>query len=155
MDDAASDDTGVFARESSRLGRAVQIGLASGRVISVSFPETVPPDAGSDHPVLDALFAYLDGERDDLPDVEVALTVPTDRRRVLEAVGAIPAGETATVEAVVRMADLDPEDETDREIATAALAENPVPLLVPDHRIEGVRGATPADVAERLRALET
>ncbi|MFB6302801.1 MAG: MGMT family protein [Haloferacaceae archaeon] len=152
MDD--TDDTGVFARESPFLGRAVQVGVAAGRAISVSFPETVPPGADAEHPLLDRLFAYLDGERVGVTDVEVALTVPTDRRRVLEAVRTIPYGETVDVEAVARMADLDPEDAADRETATAALAENPVPVFVPDHRAEGARGATPADVAERLRDLE-
>lgn len=152
MDDAA--DAGVFARESPRLGRAVQVGVAAGRVISVSFPESVPPDAGDEHPLLDRLFAYLDGERTDVTGVEVALTVPTERRRVLEAVRTIPYGEVVGIEAVARMADLDPEDGDDRETAVAALAENPIPIFVPDHRIEGARGATPPDVAERLRDLE-
>lgn len=152
MDDAA--DAGVFARESPVLGRAVQVGVAAGRAISVSFPEEVPPDAGADHPLLDRLFAYLDGDRVDVTDVEVALTVPTERRRVLEAVRTVPYGRTVDVEAVARMADLDPEDAEERETVVAALAENPVPVLVPDHRVEGARGATPAAVAERLRDLE-
>lgn len=152
MDDAA--DAGVFARESPLLGRAVQVGVAAGRAISVSFPETVPPDAGDDHPLLDRVFAYLDGEREDVTDAEVALTVPTERRRVLEAVRTVPYGRTVDLDAVARMADIDPEDGDDRETAVAALSENPVPLLVPDHRVEGVRGATPSAVAERLRDLE-
>lgn len=144
-------DAGVFARESPSLGRVVQVGVAAGRAISVSFSEAIPPDAGDDHPMLDALFAYLDGERPDVTDLPVALTVATDRRRVLEAVREIPAGRTATVEGVARMAGLDPDD---RETTTTALAENPVPVLVPDHRVEDADGATPADVAERLRDLE-
>ncbi|MFB6281662.1 MAG: MGMT family protein [Haloferacaceae archaeon] len=152
MDDTA--DAGVFARESEFLGRAVQVGVAAGRAISVSFPEAVPPEAGADHPLLDRLFAYLDGERTDVTEVEVALTVPTARRRVLEAVRTVPYGRTADLAAVARMADLDPDDADDRETAVAALSENPVPVLVPDHRVEGVRGATPAEVAERLRDLE-
>lgn len=148
------DDAGVFARESPLLGRAVQVGVAAGRAISVSFPESVPPDAAAEHPALDRIFAYLDGARTDVADVEVALTVSADRRRVLEAVRSVPYGTTVDLEAVARMADLDPENGDDRETATVALAENPVPVLVPDHRVEGARGATPADVAERLRDLE-
>jgi methylated-DNA-[protein]-cysteine S-methyltransferase len=35
----------------------------------------------------------------------------------------------------------------------SALRENPVPLFVPDHRVSEP-GATPADVAERLREIE-
>jgi len=149
------DDAGVFARESPLLGRAVQVGVAAGRAISVSFPESVPPDAATEHPVLDRIFAYLDGARTGVTDVEVALTVSAERRRVLEAVRSVPHGDTVDLAAVARMADLDPEDGDDRETAVAALAENPIPIFVPDHRIEGARGATPADVAERLRDLES
>lgn len=148
------EDAGVFARESPLLGRVVQVGVASGRVISLSFPEAVPPDAGDGHPLLDALFDYLAGERPDVTDVPVALTVAADHRRVLEAVREIPAGRSATVDAVARMAGLDPDDGDDRETLTTALAENPVPVLVPDHRVESAGGATPAEVAERLRELE-
>lgn len=147
------DDAGVFARESPRLGRAVQVGVAAGRVISVSFPDEVPPDAGDDHPLLDRLFDFLDGGAD-VTDVPVALTLPTDQRRVLEAVRSVPRGRTATLDEMARMAGLDPEDPDDRETARAALDANPVPVFVPDHRVEGAAGATPPEVARRLDDLE-
>jgi methylated-DNA-[protein]-cysteine S-methyltransferase len=148
-------DVGIFARESQRLGRAIQFGLASGRVISVSFPESPPPDSSPDHPLLDRVFAYLDGESDHFDDVEVALTVPTDQRRVLDAVRKLPYGETVTLERVARLAGLDDEDEEDRETVQTALRENPVPLFVPDHRVRDAPGATPADVARLLRQIES
>ena len=147
------DPTGIYARESAALDRPVQIGVAAGRVIAVSFPDDVPPDAAPDHPALDAILDALDGGPD--PEVEVALTVSTDHRRVLEAVRSIPRGETVPVDTLVRTAGLDPDDEADRETVAAALAENPVPILVPDHRVSGVPGATPAAVADRLRTLES
>jgi methylated-DNA-[protein]-cysteine S-methyltransferase len=145
---------GIYARESPRLGRAVQIGVAADRVISVSFPEAVPDDAAPDHPVLDRVFDYLDGEKDHFDDVTVALTVPTEQRTVLEAVRNVPYGETVTVARVARLAGLDDEDEDDLETVRKALRANPVPLFIPDHRISGP-GATPAGVAERLRDLES
>jgi methylated-DNA-[protein]-cysteine S-methyltransferase len=147
------DATGIYARESAALGRPVQIGVAAGRVIAVSFPDDVPSDAAPDHPALEAILAAVEGGPD--PDVEVALTVPTDHRRLLEAVRSIPRGETVSTDSLARTAGLDPDDETDRETVAAALAENPVPILVPDHRVSGVAGATPTAVAERLRALES
>ncbi|MFB6122711.1 MAG: MGMT family protein [Haloferacaceae archaeon] len=146
-------ESGIYARESSALGRAVQFGLASGRVISVSFPDEVPADAGTDHPLLDRVFDYLDGAEDDFDDVDVALTVPTDRRQVLESVAAIPYGRTVAVPQLVRLAGLDDEDEADVATVEAALRENPVPLFVPDHRVDGP-GATPPDVASTLRDVE-
>ncbi|MFC6871793.1 MGMT family protein [Halobellus marinus] len=147
-------DDGVFARESDRLGRAVEIGIVGGRVIGVSFPETLPDDAETAHPLLDRVFAYLDGESDHFDDVEIGLTVPTDHRRVLEATRNVPYGETVTVERVVRMAGLDPDEAGDVETAREALSENPVPLFVPDHRVRDAPGGAPAAVAERLREIE-
>jgi methylated-DNA-[protein]-cysteine S-methyltransferase len=148
-------DVGIYARESERLGRTVQIGLASGRVISVSFPESPPPDASPDHRLLDRVFAYLGGDADHFDDVEVALTVPTDQRRVLDAVRKLPYGETVSLDRVVRIAGLDDEDEGDRETARTALRENPVPLFIPDHRVRDAPGATPDEVARALRGVES
>jgi methylated-DNA-[protein]-cysteine S-methyltransferase len=149
------DETGVFAREFPQVDRVVEVGVASGRVISVSFPDAVSSDADPDHPVLDRIAAALDGDPDaDLAAVEVALTVPTDRRRVLEATREIPRGETATPAQVARLADLDPDDEDDAATVREALAANPVPLLVPDHRVPAVAGATPPEVGSYLRDVE-
>lgn len=150
MDETA----GIFARESSLLGRAVELGVASGRVVSVSFPADVPADADGDHELLERIFEYLDGADDDFADVAVALTVPTAQRRVLEATRNVPSGETVDVARIARMAGLDDEDADDVDAVREALRENPVPLLVPDHRVSDADGATPAEVARRLRGLE-
>ncbi|WP_049987636.1 MGMT family protein [Halobellus rufus] len=150
-----ASDVGIFARESELLERAVEIGIASGRVVGVSFPSSLPDDAETDHPLLDRVFAYLDGEADHFADVDVALTVPTDRRRVLEAARNVPHGETVSIDRVARMAGMDPEDADDLETARSALAENPAPIFVPDHRVTGAPGATPDSIARRLRALES
>ncbi|GAB7094618.1 MGMT family protein [Halolamina litorea] len=148
------EDAGIYSRESTVLGRPLQIAVASGQVIDVSFPDRVPDDAESDHEILARLFAYLDGERDDFAEVEVAITVPTDQRAVLKAVCQIPYGETGTARQVAMMANLDPDDEDDAQTVRSAIRANPVPILVPDHRVEDVPGATPDDVAATLRDLE-
>ena len=146
---------GVFAREFDRLGRAVEVGVASGSVISVSFPASADGTAERDHPLFDRLDAYLGGNSDHFDDVEIALTVPTDHRKVLEATRNVPYGETVSLDRVVRMAGLDPDDDAARETARTALAENPIPLFVPDHRVRDAPGGAPSDVAERLRAVES
>jgi len=145
---------GIYARESSVLGRAVQVGVVADRVISVSFPAEPPADAGTDHPILDRIFDYLDGANDHFDDVPVGLTVPTDQRAVLEAVRNVPYGETVDVARVARLAGLDDEDESDLDTVRTALRANPAPLVIPDHRVSGP-GATPPDIAERLRAVES
>ncbi|MFB6124686.1 MAG: MGMT family protein [Halanaeroarchaeum sp.] len=144
---------GIYARESSYLGCYVQIGVAGDRVISVSFPETPDADAETDHPLLDRIDAYLEGVADDFADVEIGLTVPTDQRAVLETVREIPYGEQATVDDVVRRTATLTEDGAD-EVVRSALAENPVPLLVPDHRVRNGPSAAPPEVEQRLRSLE-
>ncbi|WP_251329894.1 MGMT family protein [Haloplanus pelagicus] len=144
---------GLCAREAPTLGRAVQVGIAGDRVMGVSFPETVPADADPEHPLLDRVFDYLDGATDHFDDVAVALTVPTEQRAVLEAARNVPYGETVDVARLARLAGLDDDDEDDLDTVRTALRENPVPLFIPDHRIAGP-GATPADVADRLRDLE-
>ncbi len=151
----AASDAGVYARRSELLDRVVELGVASGRVISVSFPQEAPSDADEDHTLLDRVFAALDGDQD-FSSIEFALTVPTDARAVLETVRTVPPGETVTTHQVARMApQLDPESETDLQTVRTALAENPIPLVVPDHRVTDADGATPADVAERLRRVES
>ena len=153
--DTPTDDAGIYARESDYLDRHVQFGEAGDRVISLSFP-THPEDVTSDdHALLDRIDDYLTGTEDGFRDVTVGLTVPTDQRRVLEAVREIPYGENATVEQVTRMApDLDSSDQADQTAVREALAANPVPLLIPDHRVRDGPSAAPPPVEQKLRSLE-
>jgi methylated-DNA-[protein]-cysteine S-methyltransferase len=147
------ESAGIYARESEFLERYVQIGVAQGRLISLSFPHEADAGAGSEHDLLDRIEAYLDGTEDDFFDVAVALTLPTDRRDVLEGLRKVPYGERISIPRLARLAGLDDEDESDVELVESALRENSVPLVIPDHRVEGP-GATPDEVARRLRALE-
>ena len=152
MEEAA----GIYARESRYLGRFVQLGIAGDRVISVSFPE-VPHDVHeTDHELLDRIDHYLEGVDDvDFADVEVGLTVPTDQRSVLETLRGIPYGEQVSVEQLTRMTpDLDAENDDDRILVRTALDENPVPLLIADHRVRDGPSAAPPEVEQKLRSLE-
>lgn len=146
---------GIFARESRVLDRYVQIGLAQGRVLSVTFPNEPDPEAGDDHEILDRIESYLDGERETFEDVTVAMTMPTHQREVLEAVTQIPYGESASLDQLTRMVpDRDPDEEDDRRAVREALAENPTPLLIPTHRVRGGPETAPADVEATLRSIE-
>ena len=149
------DDAGIYARESELLDCWVQLGVAQGRVISVSFPSSPEADASDDHDLLDRIEAYLEGVEESFTDVTVALTVPTDQRGVLETVRGIPYGTEIGVEKVAAMtAGLDPESDDDLRLVRTALADNPVPLLVPDHRVRDGPSAAPAAVESKLRAVE-
>ena len=149
------EDAGIYARESPSLDRHVQVGIASGRVVSVSFPETPEGDATPEHELLDRIVAYLEGQEDDFADVQVALTVPTDRRTVLETVRDLPYGESVTVQALARMTPgVDAEADDDLRLVRTALSDDPAPLLIPDHRVGDGPSAAPPAVERRLRSLE-
>ena len=148
-------EAGIYARESGYLERYVQVGLASGRVISVSFPASPDEDAASELPLLDRIQAYLEGDEDDFADLDVAMTMPTDQRRVLETVREVPYGEQVSVAKLAGMTPkLDAEDDADHQLVRTALAENPAPLVIPDHRVRDGPSAAPPEVEQRLRSLE-
>lgn len=149
-------DAGVYVAESAAIDRLVQVGIASGRVLQVSFPADRPDDASSEHPILSALLDYLeDGNVDEIVDVDVALTMPTDRRGVLETLRTVPPGEEVTTEQLARMTTgLDPDEPEDLGLVERALADNPAPILVPDHRVADAGGATPGDVRRYCREIE-
>lgn len=149
------NDAGVYARELESIGRVVQLGIAGGQVISVSFPDTVPADATTEHDYLDAVDAYLGGDRERLDDIPVALTMPTDKRRVMETLREIPPGRTVTIDRLASFAGLEPSESGVHETVQDALRENPVPLFIPDHRVRDGQGATPSSIAAALRRQES
>jgi methylated-DNA-[protein]-cysteine S-methyltransferase len=151
MDETA----GIYARESGYLDKYVQVGIAQGRVISVDFPATLAENVDEDHELLDRIEAYLQGERDEFDDVEVAMTMPTEQRKVLDAVQKVPYGENASVEQISQLAPgLEGDDEERSRTIREALAANPVPIFIPTHRVRDGPSGMPADIESKLRALE-
>lgn len=145
--------TGVFAVESTYLDRWVQVGIASGNVIRITFP-TTPAENASSHSILERLLAYLDGEADAFDDVQIALTVPTDHRQVYDTVRALPYRSDHTIEEIVaRSPALTPGEES-AELVRTALAANPIPIIIPDHRVADADGPMDDAVREKLRDLE-
>jgi methylated-DNA-[protein]-cysteine S-methyltransferase len=148
-----SETAGIYARESTYLDRCVQVGIAGERVLSVSFPGSLAAESDPEHPLLDRIFDYLAGAPDEFDDVELALTVPTDQRAVLEAVRKLPYGEQTSVERLARrVPELDPDADDDR--VRTALDTNPMPILIPDHRVRDGPSAAPPKVEQKLRSLE-
>lgn len=147
--------SGIVTRRSPYLERYVQLGIASNRVIRVTFPTEPAPDAAEEHPLIDRIFEYLEGGTADFADVELALTVPTDHRRILEATREIPYGEGIDVATLAsRIPEVKQQDEEELQLLRTVLAENPVPLLIPDHRVRDAPSAAPPGVEQRLRSLE-
>lgn len=150
-----AEDAGIYARHAEHLDRYVQIGVAGDRVLAVSFPKTPDDGAAEEHPLLDRIDAYLRGDQNDFGDVTVALTMATDRRGVLERLREVPYGERTTVERLARMVPgLSDDDPDDQRLVREALDDNPAPIFVPDHRVSDGPSGAPADVVQKLQALE-
>lgn len=147
---------GIYARELPTVDRSVQLGVASSKLVHVSFPTEPDEGATDDHELLDRVESVVEGgEPDDFEDVAVGLTVPTNQRAVLERLRQVRPGESIDVEGLTRMTpNLDAEEDDDRALVREALSANPIPLVVPDHRVDGVSGALPGEVRRRLRGVE-
>lgn len=156
MDDiATADGAGVYARESPFLESWVQLGTAGGKVISVSFPDHPEDDHETDHPLLDRIERYLDGvDPVTFEDVDVGLTAGGDQRGVLETLQNVPYGEDVGCGQLARMTGGLSDDDEGLRTVREALAANPAPLVIPDHRVRDGPSAAPPRVVQRLRSVE-
>jgi methylated-DNA-[protein]-cysteine S-methyltransferase len=84
--------------------------------------------------VRDRLDAYFDGEPVSFDDLPLAPAGTPYRRRVWDALRAIPAGETRSYADIARLAGGSP-----RSVGGANGA-NPIPILIPCHRVVAGNG---------------
>ena len=147
---------GVYARFYPFIDRFVEIGVRDGAVVHVSFTNAERDDASADHPILDRIDDYLTGTvEEDFSDVAMDFEVDPEHRAILEVVRSIPYGHSAGVDDVARdVAGMNPDDSGVRTTIRTALDANPVPLLIPDHRVRDGPSGAPPDVEQRLRAVE-
>lgn len=147
--------TGVFARYVDRISAWIQVGIAGGQLINVDILVEEPQADSAEHPMLDRLTAYLDeGSEDDFSDVSIALTGPTDHRPVYETVRTIPYGTGVDLDEIIaRTAALVPEEGAESTVLEA-MGKNPVPIVVPDHRVRDAPGPLPPRIREMLRDIE-
>jgi methylated-DNA-[protein]-cysteine S-methyltransferase len=113
------------------------------------------PDEGRIKPLISQLNGYLAGKRTSF-DVELDLSWMTPfRRRVMEECARIPRGKTSTYGELARLAG---NAKAFRAVG-ATMATNPVPIVVPCHRVLGSGGGLHGfggglDMKARLLALE-
>ena len=148
-----SSDTGVYAVYAEPLDQWIQIGVASGHVIQLSFHPEEPPDVNGDHAFLTHLLESITaGSPVDVTTLPIALTVSTTDRQVYETLRDVPAGSSISVEFLATQLTFDTDDSID--LIEEALQRNPIPLLIPDHRVTEPIGSTPQSVRARLRSIE-
>lgn len=98
-----------------------------------------PPCGGVIAYAVDRLARHLSTGREDLSDVPVDLSaLPEFQRRALAVVREIPPGRTLTYGEVARLAGGGPGA---ARAVGGAMAANPIPLLVPCHRVVPAEGA--------------
>lgn len=150
-------DSGIEHRFSEYLDTCVQVGLAGGRVVGVEFtdePQGKESDEGGGSDALEAIFEYLRGNVETSLDVPYVLTVTGVERRALERTRDVPYGTTVTYEEFASSI-----GEDDVAEVREALESNPVPIVLPSHRVveseERVGGfAGPKRIKELLLDLE-
>ena len=107
-------------------------------VLQAEFPaaDSITPDQATIGPALDALGAYLAGKE---PHLELPLDIRATafQRRVWQELIAIPSGETRSYGEIAQQLGL---PQAQRAVANAC-ARNPVPLVIPCHRVVRSDGA--------------
>lgn len=100
----------------------------------------------------DRLDAYFDGAADDFCDLVLAPYGTPYRRAVWQALRAIPPGQTRTYRDIAQVAGGSP-----RSVGQANGA-NPIPILIPCHRVVAARGlggySGDGGLADKLYLLE-
>lgn len=133
----------------------MKVAAAASAVIAVAFPKSddferecerwlrFHPDAPDASPTLarevaDRLRAYFDGDVNALVGVPFDPAVPPSSRRVLDAVTAIPAGETRAYSDIAKQLGY---GALGARFVGSANARNPIPLVIPCHRVIGKDGS--------------
>jgi len=115
---------------------------------------TPPPEVQR---VLDRVRVLLSGSADDLADVELDLgEQPEFNRKVYDVARAVPPGHTITYGEIAKKIGVGPEMARD---VGQALGRNPIPIIVPCHRVLAASGkmggfSTNGGIATKRRMLE-
>lgn len=120
-----------YARFSEALGLYVHLALRGERVARVQMVRRPPPEAAPEHPYLARILQAVATGEGDLGDIPVDLDVGPFEQKVLEALRRIPPGEVRTYG---QLAQALGHPGAARAVGNAC-AKNPVPLVVPCHRV--------------------
>jgi methylated-DNA-[protein]-cysteine S-methyltransferase len=128
----------------------VEVLWSGDRVYRVRFSRTRPPEEG---PVPYQVQQYLSGRSADLSQLKPAFSPPGALyAEIYREVSSIPYGETATYGEIAFRVGTGP------RVVGQAMARNPVPLIIPCHRVvakKGLGGFSPdLEIKVRLLSME-
>ena len=123
----------VVSSPVGRLGIQMQDKALSGLIFLSGRQQLVAPEKGRAGDVLRALQAYFDDPRR-LPEVDLQLSGTPFQCRVWQELCSIPVGKIITYGALARRL------ESSARAVGNACRRNPVPILVPCHRVVAARG---------------
>jgi methylated-DNA-[protein]-cysteine S-methyltransferase len=172
MSAAITNSRGGFALFETAIGGCALV-WRDGSIVGAALPEASPerlrarlasrfPDAVETVPpppvakAIERIVGLLAGGRTDLSDIEIDLDGVSDfDRRVYQAARRIPCGEVRTYGEVARGLG----EPKAAQAVGVALARNPVPIIVPCHRVLAGGGrsggfSAPGGVATKFRILE-
>lgn len=150
-----------YVRYSNDLDMFVTMVLRDDEVVLIGLSEEEPTEPyEASHPYIDRIIAHLSTGKDDLRDIPVHPDVSAFDRKVLDALRDIPPGKVTTYGEVARKLG---RPRAARAVGSAC-ARNPVPIVVPCHRVVPASGAlgnysggkgldTKAALLDRERAL--
>lgn len=134
-------------------GNDRQLRAIVSRRLSTAIEAQPPPAIAA---AIEAVLRLLSGEAEGFAGIEIDLSgLPSFERRVLEAAFAIPPGETRTYGEIAERVGV---PGAARAVGRA-LGRNPIPVIVPCHRVLGADGrsggfSAPGGVLTKLRLLE-
>lgn len=138
---------------SAPLGLDVLLTVEEGAVTRLALAKPAGAPMKADDPWLARVLSHLESGKDDLADVPARPAVPAFHARVLARLRRIPPGEVATY------GDLARELGNVARAVGGACAANPIPLILPCHRVVGSDGdlvhfGCEGGVATKRRLLE-
>ncbi|MFQ5919333.1 MAG: methylated-DNA--[protein]-cysteine S-methyltransferase [Thermoplasmata archaeon] len=133
---AAGEALSLYSRFSSELGLYVQLEVLGQRVRRVKLARDASRDAESSHPYLEKILEHLRTGKGDLRDIPLDLQVGPFEREVLEYLRTLRRGRTVTYGEIAQHLG---RPRAARAVGRAC-ARNPVPLVIPCHRVVPASG---------------
>ncbi|NLI74431.1 MAG: MGMT family protein [Euryarchaeota archaeon] len=110
--------------------------LRGDQITSIKFSDIRPDKYHSDHPILHRIMEHISTGKDDLRDISLVVNVSPFADEALKAMRDIPIGRTITYGDLAQKLG---RPGAARAVGSAC-AKNPIPIVIPCHRVVPARG---------------